>query len=96
MANLAKSIGSTGFGLIMGAALLIQPTVAEAQAASALAASVAVDTAPSVHFRAPRDGAAVPRTFEVSFGLRNYGVAPAGVNLSRTGHFSHPHRRPRA
>ncbi|HVH40339.1 MAG TPA: DUF4399 domain-containing protein [Gemmatimonadaceae bacterium] len=87
MANLAKSIGSTGFGIIMGAALLIQPTVAEAQAASALAASVAVDTAPSVHFRAPRDGAAVPRTFEVSFGLRNYGVAPAGVNLSRTGHF---------
>jgi hypothetical protein len=44
-------------------------------------------TAPEVYFRAPVDGATVPRSFAVEFGLRNYGVAPAGVNLANTGHF---------
>ena len=29
----------------------------------------------------------VPRTFPVVFGLRNYGVAPAGLQYPRTGHF---------
>ncbi len=31
--------------------------------------------------------AAVPTTFPVVFGLRNYGVAPAGVDIKGTGHF---------
>ncbi|MHB1296931.1 MAG: DUF4399 domain-containing protein [Gemmatimonadaceae bacterium] len=87
MPNLSKSIGSIGSGLMLGAALLLVPTVGEAQAATGGAASLAADTVPSVHFRSPRDGATVPRTFEVAFGLRNFGVAPAGVKLSRTGHF---------
>lgn len=43
--------------------------------------------APEIFFRAPADGATVDRTFDVVFGLRNYGVAPAGVQLSNTGHF---------
>lgn len=42
---------------------------------------------PEIFFRAPANGATVPSTFPVVFGLRNYGVAPAGVNLSGTGHF---------
>lgn len=42
---------------------------------------------PEIYLRAPRDGATVPATFPVEFGLRNYGVAPAGVNLNGTGHF---------
>lgn len=43
--------------------------------------------APSIYFRSPRDGAVVGPTFDLAFGLKNYGVAPAGVNLAKTGHF---------
>ena len=42
---------------------------------------------PEIFFRAPSNGATVPATFPVVFGLRNYGVAPAGANISGTGHF---------
>jgi hypothetical protein len=42
---------------------------------------------PEVYFRAPANGATVSTTFPVLFGLRNYGVAPVGINVSRTGHF---------
>jgi hypothetical protein len=42
---------------------------------------------PEIYFRAPANGAMVSPTFPVVFGLRNYGVAPAGVNLKGTGHF---------
>ncbi|MFM8566628.1 MAG: DUF4399 domain-containing protein [Gemmatimonadota bacterium] len=43
--------------------------------------------APEIFFRAPANGATVGPTFPVVFGLRNYGVAPAGVRMSNTGHF---------
>lgn len=43
--------------------------------------------APEIFFRAPADGATVGQTFPVVFGLRNYGVAPAGLQYARTGHF---------
>lgn len=43
--------------------------------------------APEIYLRAPVDGAVVPTTFPVLFGLKNYGVAPAGVALANTGHF---------
>lgn len=42
---------------------------------------------PEIYFRAPADGSTVPTTFPLAFGLRNYGVAPATVNLANTGHF---------
>lgn len=42
---------------------------------------------PEIYFRAPANGAMVSSPFAVVFGLRHYGVAPAGVNLARTGHF---------
>ncbi len=42
---------------------------------------------PEIYFGAPANGATVPSTFPVVFGLRNYGVAPAGVPFTRTGHF---------
>ena len=59
-----------------------------AQSASRTTAqATAPAAAPSIYFRAPRDGAVVGPTFDVAFGLRNYGVAPAGVNLANTGHF---------
>lgn len=43
--------------------------------------------APEIFFRAPQDGATVGTRFDVVFGLRNYGVAPAGVKYPNTGHF---------
>jgi hypothetical protein len=46
-----------------------------------------VDATSRIYFRAPLDNAVVPPTFDVVFGLRDYGVAPAGVELPNTGHF---------
>ncbi len=40
-----------------------------------------------IFIREPANGATVSATFTVVFGLRNYGVAPAGINLPNTGHF---------
>jgi len=40
----------------------------------------------SVYFIAPTDGATVPTTFRVKFGLKGMGVAPAGVDREHTGH----------
>jgi len=39
-----------------------------------------------VYFIAPTDGATVPATFTVRFGLEGMGVAPAGVDVANTGH----------
>lgn len=58
-----------------------------APAVPAQATAAPAQPAPEIYFRAPVDGATVPRTFPVLFGLRNYGVAPATVNFPRTGHF---------
>ena len=52
-----------------------------------LAAQTASVPKPEIFLRVPQDGAVVSATFEVVFGLRNYGIAPAGVKLSNTGHF---------
>jgi hypothetical protein len=56
-------------------------------AAQATPAPATTTPAPEIFLREPRDGATVPRTFPVVFGLRNWGVAPASVNFPRTGHF---------
>ncbi|GAB3039642.1 MULTISPECIES: DUF4399 domain-containing protein [Oleiagrimonas] len=39
-----------------------------------------------VYILSPADGATVPRTFTVRFGLHGMGVAPAGVDRKDTGH----------
>lgn len=73
---------------LLALALLAGGAGAQASAqASAPAPSTAQAPAPEIFFRAPRDGATVPRTFAVVFGLRHYGVAPAGVRIPNTGHF---------
>ena len=51
------------------------------------AAAQAVTPKPEIFLRVPQDGATVNATFDVVFGLRNYGIAPAGVKLAGTGHF---------
>lgn len=58
--------------------LAMVPVVATAQAPA---------PRPEIFIREPVGGATVPTTFSVVFGLRNYGVAPAGINVSNTGHF---------
>jgi len=61
--------------------------LAATAAPAILNAQSSAPAAPEIYFRAPADGATLPRTFAVEFGLRNYGVAPAGVRLANTGHF---------
>ncbi len=39
-----------------------------------------------VYFIEPTDGATLPATFTVTFGLENMGVAPAGIDVPATGH----------
>jgi hypothetical protein len=56
-----------------------------AQAAAPAAAKPAAP--PEIYFRAPADGASITGAIPVVFGLRNYGVAPAGVNVTGAGHF---------
>lgn len=60
---------------LIAATILATPSAARGQ------------SSPSIYFRAPRDGAVVSPTFDVAFGLKNFGVAPAGVKLANTGHF---------
>lgn len=62
-------------------ALLVAPLSALAQDMS----SDAPDNA-EVYFVEPTDGATVEGTFKVVFGLRNMGVAPAGIEQDNTGH----------
>ena len=40
----------------------------------------------SVYFISPQDGATVDPTFTVRFGLTGMGVAPAGIEMNKTGH----------
>jgi len=42
---------------------------------------------PEIFLREPANGATVSSPVTVVFGLRNYGVAPAGINVANTGHF---------
>ncbi len=74
--------------LLLAALLVVAaaPLAAQGARPAAPAATPAAPT-PEIYFRAPADGATVPTTFPVAFGLRNYGVAPATVNLANTGHF---------
>ncbi|MBQ0815570.1 MAG: DUF4399 domain-containing protein [Marinobacter sp.] len=62
-------------------ALLIAPV-------NAFAESMMTDAPANaeLYFVQPSDGATVEGTFKVVFGLRNMGVAPAGVEKASTGH----------
>lgn len=77
---------------VVRASLTVLVAVAAAMLSTPLAAqgtppAVKAPGAPEIFFRAPVDGDTVGTTFAAVFGLRNYGVAPAGVQLSNTGHF---------
>ena len=66
-------------------ALLIAPVAAIAESMKSEAPANA-----GVYFVQPTDGATVNETFKVVFGLRNMGVAPAGVEKAGTGHHHPP------
>ena len=77
--------------LVLVAALPILATFAPLSAGDAQAAAPAAPAAPAqkaeIFFREPANGATVSSPVTVVFGLRNYGVAPAGINVTNTGHF---------
>lgn len=72
---------SIAAGAVLAAALAVAVPSLQAQVTATPA------PAPEIHFHAPKTGATVPTTFPLAFGLRNYNVAPAGVNMPNTGHF---------
>ena len=77
MTTLARTL------LLVAVAAVSHPLAAQSTGAT----PAAQPHAPKVYFHAPKDGAVVEPDFKVVFGLRDYGVAPAGVKLANTGHF---------
>ncbi|GGA52123.1 DUF4399 domain-containing protein [Dyella nitratireducens] len=72
-------------GLLLGFALLAAAGSTFAVDAPALPVTKAPAGA-EVYIISPQDGATVPQTFTVRFGLKGMGVAPAGVTHEKTGH----------
>lgn len=69
--------------------LAVTLVFAGAACAADAPASLPVSKAPagaSVYIISPKDGATVPGTFTVRFGLKGMGVAPAGTAKADTGH----------
>jgi hypothetical protein len=60
-------------------------TLAGVSHAAELPRSPAAEDA-ELYFITPQDGAVLPPTFTVRFGLRGMGVAPAGIDAPFTGH----------
>lgn len=65
--------------------------VSAAVALSALTVAQQMERVPAavgaqVYIVSPVDGAVVPATFDVVFGLQGMGVAPAGIQANNTGH----------
>ncbi|MES3035854.1 MAG: DUF4399 domain-containing protein [Gemmatimonadota bacterium] len=69
--------------LSAGALLLL----AVAPSLRAQAAAVEAAPTPVIGILLPTNGATVTSPVTVRFRLANYGVAPAGMNVDRTGHF---------
>ena len=57
----------------------------ELASASSMPQSVAPESA-NVYIISPTDGATVSSTFTVTFGLKDMGVSPAGIEKKNTGH----------
>jgi len=67
-------------------ALLSIPLILAAVSAAAEVQRTPAPPGAKVYFIQPTDGATVPETFTVKFGLENMGVAPAGTDKPATGH----------
>ena len=62
------------------AALILAATAVSAQDRTPAAAGA------EAYIISPKDGAKVPSTFVVQFGLKGMGIAPAGIKFDNTGH----------
>src|SRR5579863_3058886 len=62
------------------------PPAASAQAPAETSGRHKSPPGAKVYFISPAEGASVPLTFQVRFGLENMGVAPASVEKVNTGH----------
>lgn len=83
MTAVTKRLAAVPPGLALLAALLLTPSPLWAQAATPR------QPAPRnamVYFHYPLDGLRVPERFTVRIGLKEMGVAPAGVDKPGTGH----------
>lgn len=69
---------------LLAAALALLPVTAAAQTQGATRTAAPPDA--YLYIGWPNDGEVVRSPFRVWFGLRNMGVAPAGVTRDRTGH----------
>ena len=86
--RVSRTLRTITLALVTCAPIVLGAQGGGAAAAPAAPAAPAVAApAPEIFLRAPANGATVDRTFTVVFGLRNYGVAPAGANIAMTGHF---------
>ncbi|GLQ46355.1 hypothetical protein GCM10007862_14060 [Dyella lipolytica] len=73
--------------LLLALALVAATSIGSVLAADAPALPVTKATAGTeVYIISPQDGATVPQSFTVRFGLKGMGVAPAGVTHENTGH----------
>ncbi|MGX5735008.1 DUF4399 domain-containing protein [Bosea thiooxidans] len=68
------------------AALAACLAISTGAAAQTAAARRQAPPGAQVYFHYPLDGLRVPERFTVRIGLRNMGVAPAGIDQARTGH----------
>lgn len=71
--------------MLLASALLMLSAAAGSACADGLPATKAPADA-RVYIVSPGDGATVPQSFTVRFGLKGMGVAPAGVDKANTGH----------
>ncbi len=69
--------------IAMFCGMLLLPAIGAAADAPKRTPSVA---GAAVYFISPQDGETVGTEVTVRFGLRGMGVAPAGINLDKTGH----------
>lgn len=67
---------------LLGASLLGSLSLANAADVPRTASPAGAE----VYIISPKDGATVPGTFKVQFGLKGMGVAPAGVDVPDTAH----------
>ena len=75
-------------GLLVAAGAAAQDTAKPSQPAAAATSTPRSPSPPDgyVYIGWPQDGVLVGKSFKVWFGTRNFGVAPAGVQKTNTGH----------
>ena len=66
--------------------VVLLSSIVMALVVGAVQAQTQAPSAAAVYIAAPANGAVVPTTFTVEFGLSGMGVAPSGVERANTGH----------